>query len=283
MENLEQQEETKTTPTVFKPIPGNVPEKITGDKTKASPYYFVGLLDLTFEKTVEIEDIDSGEIITTTEETNYIGTGTLIFEPGKTTTQYVLTCAHNLYDPAEGTATKVKFSRGQTTTAPAFQLSDPVKPYPTINATAWYVPDAYKNNAVSRHADFSHLSKELQAVNISYDYGLVKLAEAVDVSDLPQMVVKTDRELTGLAVQINGYGIYDTTMSHATGNLAAPAAGALFYPITTDKGASGSAIMMNDNKSVVGIHTRSVDGKNLNQGVQITEAVKTWINSKIAG
>ncbi|KGO90573.1 hypothetical protein Q764_00165 [Flavobacterium suncheonense GH29-5 = DSM 17707] len=52
----------------------------------------------------------------------------------------------------------------------------------------------------------------------------------------------------------------------------------LKYPISTKKGASGSAIMLKDSISIVGIHTRETD-ETLNQGVRITEDVKNEIYS----
>jgi hypothetical protein len=36
--------------------------------------------------------------------------------------------------------------------------------------------------------------------------------------------------------------------------------------------------MKNDNSSIVGIHTRSVSGVNLNQGVRVTQALVDQVN-----
>lgn len=236
------------------PIPGNKPVPV--NDTLHIPYIYVGILNMVFP---------NGE--------EYYGTGTLILEPGKTESSYVLTCAHNLYDAADGgQAASVTFTQA---------YSHVFDPYPPITAAELFYPAQYPGVAISRKADISLLGQDLLDANINYDFAVVKLATPIQIVDNPcaSPVVKTTDQLENLLVQINGYGYYETTMSHATGTIAEVTDLALLYGITTQVGASGSAIMMNDNKSIVGIHTRSVPEKTLNQGVRITEDVLNLINT----
>jgi V8-like Glu-specific endopeptidase len=235
---------------VGKVIPNNTPVRVQ-DSTQV-PYCYVGLLTMKFG------------------EDTYIGTGTLIKEPGKETSSYVLTCAHNLYDPTDGKASSVTFTQA---------YNPPLTPYPAIAAEEFYYPDNYPGVAISRSVDIETLGDSILAVNIDYDYGLVKLSTPINLSSYPVLDVETTEELTDLPVQINGYGYFpDDAMSHATGFITNVTATALQYPITTEKGASGSAIMKNDNSLIVGIHTRSVSGANLNQGVRVTQALVDQVN-----
>lgn len=242
-------------PVIFKPIPGNNPEPI--HDTLKIPYWYVGILRMTFP---------NGK--------NYYGTGTLIVENESQETSYVLTCAHNLYDKADGgRATAVSFEQA---------FSHVFAPFPVNQAVDFFYPENYPDVSIPRNANLNELGENLLMANINADYALVKLKNPVkltDVSVAPVVKTKTTEELQDLLVQINGYGFYETTMSHATGTISEVTDYALRYGITTAQGASGSAIMMNDNQTIVGIHTRSVPGKNLNQGVRITPEILAQINT----
>jgi len=117
---------------------------------------------------------------------------------------------------------------------------------------------------------------------LEFDYGLVKLAKPVQLASLPVLKTESDETLRGLPVQINGYGIFNEEMSHATGDIQVVTQTSLQYPITTVQGASGSAIMLDDNITIVGIHTQFVDGEDLNEGVRITDTVKKQIEAWMA-
>jgi V8-like Glu-specific endopeptidase len=234
---------------VRKPIPGNTPVKV--EDTSIVPFCFVGLLGMIFPNGKE-----------------YYGTATLISE-GEDNSRYLLTCAHNLYDIEDGgEATKVTFQLG---------YSFPVSPHGTFEAEKFFYPEDYKKVAISRNANIRLLGDRLVRENINYDYGLIKLKNSISIVDIPQMVAETTDDLTNMPVQINGYGYYASIMSKATGKIAVVDENSLKYPISTDKGASGSSILSLDNRSIVGIHTRSTD-EEFNQGVRITQSVKEQIN-----
>ncbi len=235
---------------VFAPIPGNKPKHVVD--TEVAPYKFIGLLNMTFP---------NGE--------KYFGTGTVIAKSTEKDSFYVLTCAHNLYDFEDGgKATKIEFIRA---------YNDPDAPFPSIEAVSWDYPEKYPDVAVSRHHEKRLLSEnkvDLLQEDINLDYGIVKLKSSVNSIDgFPGLIVKTTGELQDLAAQINGYGWLDEKMSNAKGLIKEVGDKYLRYPISTEEGASGSAITKGDSKEIVGIHTRGYDDK-LNQGVRITQEVK---------
>jgi len=248
-------------PIVGKVIPNNVPERVH-DSAQA-PYKYVGLLEMKFPN-----------------QESYFGTATLIVDPTNDKgSSYVLTCAHNLFDAEDGgKAIKVTFT-------PAY--NDPFKPYETIDATDWFYPEGYPDVAISKSVQEGTIGAKLLLESNELDYGLVKLSVPVPFDNIPTMVIENDATLLDLPVQINGYGYYDEAMSHATGIINGPiTATSLEYAITTMKGASGSAIVKTDGVSIVGIHTRAVDGEDRNAGVRITAdvvaKVTEWMGVEVA-
>lgn len=237
---------------VFEPIPGSNPVHVV-DTTK-EPYKNVGLLRMTFPN-----------------NKTYIGTGTVIAKDDEKNSFYVLTCAHNLYDSSDGgKATKIEFLRA---------FNDPDEPYPSIDAVTWHYPPGYPDVAISRteENDLLKSNHEKVGAEISLDYGIVKLKSAVNSPEgFPGIVVKTKEELQDLAVQINGYGFFGKKMSHVDGPIKVVGDTYLRYPLSTKKGASGSAIATTNGKQIVGIHTRAYS-EAYNQGIRIIESVKNHI------
>ena len=237
---------------VFEPIPGSTPVKVKD--TTEEPYSNVGLLRMTFPN-----------------DKTYIGTGTVIAKGDEKDSFYVLTCAHNLYDLSDkGEVKKVEFLRA---------FNDPKQPYPSIVAQSWHYPAGYPKVAISRTEENNLVKSKDKKVgaDISLDYGIVKLKSAVHSSEgFPGIVVKTEKELMDLAVQINGYGYYGKEMSHVAGPIKEVGDTYLRYPLSTKKGSSGSAIAKKNGKQIVGIHTRAHNEK-YNQGVRIIESVKKEI------
>ncbi len=227
---------------VNKPIPGNIPVPVPN--TTIVPYIFVGLVHVVFP---------SGN--------SYVGTGTLIGKGSDNESQYVLTCAHNLFSVNDGgRAASIKFIRA---------YNDPHSPFEAIEAESCYYPYGYEN--IDRI--------ESSESNVNLDYAIIKLKKKITTGDvLPRLVVKDDNELYECNVRINGYGYFGEHMSAARGKLVVVAAGYLRYPISTRKQAAGSAIVLEDGISIIGIHTRATD-ENLNEGIRITEAVKYEIHS----
>ncbi|MGV0757428.1 trypsin-like serine peptidase [Empedobacter brevis] len=239
---------------LFKPIPGNNPTRVANDKIRTSPFHYVGLLIVTFpNSTLE-----------------YIGTATIIGKSKEDKESlYLLTCAHNLYSKNNGgKAVKVKFIRA---------CNFPELPFPEVEAESWYYPDRYEKVDIPNDVPLRFLAENLIQENIDVDYGIVKLKETVrSDASLPTIEVKTDEELSNKKVQINGYGWFNEAMSHAKGELTGIQPQSLLYPISTTKGASGSAIMDQTSLDIFGVHTRETD-ENFNRGVRITEGVKKQI------
>lgn len=237
---------------VFEPIPGSNPEHVA-DTTK-EPYKNVGLLRMTFPN-----------------NKTYIGTGTIIAKGEEKNSLFILTCAHNLYDLSDGgEVTKVEFLRG---------FNDPTKPFASIEAESWHYPSGYPSVAISKVDENQLLkSKDVKVeTEISLDYGIVKLKSLVNSEDgFPVMVVKTKEDLENLDVQINGYGYFGKKMSHVAGPIKQVGDTYLRYPLSTKKGASGSSIVKENGKEIVGIHTRAYS-EEFNQGVRITESVKNEV------
>lgn len=237
---------------VFEPIPGSNPVHVV-DTTK-EPYKNVGLLRMTFPN-----------------NKTYIGTGTVIAKGEEKNSLYVLTCAHNLYDSSDGgKATKIEFLRA---------FNDPTKPFDSIEAVSWHYPAGYPAVAISRVDENKLLKSQHEKVGaeISLDYGIVKLKTSVaSVEGFPVMTVKTKADLENLPVQINGYGYFGKQMSHVAGPIKEVGDTYLRYPLSTKKGASGSAIATENAKQIVGIHTRAYNEK-YNQGIRIIERVKNEI------
>jgi V8-like Glu-specific endopeptidase len=226
MESINNKEETQ----LKKPIPGNNPVKV--QNTTIAPYKYTGILFMQFP---------NGD--------KYFGTGILVAKADATQTQYVLTCAHNLYSGYDGgKATKIEFIRA---------YDYPSQPYPGIQAMDWFYPDGYASG------------------DITLDYGLIKLETPIELNGpIPYLSIKSDEELQYLSVQLNAYGWYGEIMSYAMGKIIQITSNFLHYPISTKKGAAGAAITK-DNQ-IVGIHTREGD-KDYNMGIRITQTVKNTI------
>ncbi|MGD1897096.1 MAG: trypsin-like serine peptidase [Phormidesmis sp.] len=242
---------------VGKPINGNVPKRVPSD-TKHEPYWFVGQLTMTFPN-----------------QKSYIGTGTIIKAKKKGQTGlYVLTCAHNLYDARDGgRAVKVSFQRGLN--------GQTHPPYPAVEADDWYYPSDYPDNSISKGVDISQLGAELVKQSRALDYGLVKLREKIDVENCPEIMALDDRALQGIDVALIGlYGWenQDDNMYVGRGKVEIVKDQQLGYPISTDRGASGTAVM--SEKGIVAVHTHSgLEGDGNNYGRRITKEVIAHVES----
>jgi V8-like Glu-specific endopeptidase len=225
---------------LWKPIPGNVPFKVS-DTTQV-PYCYTGILYMTFP-----------------DRTEYYGTAMLVAKnSGDTQTQYALTCAHNLYSAENGgKATNLYFIRAYNGTQQ--------QPYAPIECTQSFFPQGYAIPGME---------------NPDLDYGLIQLSTPVQPGGtIPILSALTDNKLLNMSVQINEYGYNeDKNMFHAFGNITRIDNNFLYYPITTMPGAAGSAIMSTNNTDIVGIHTRSTL-QNQNQGTRFTAIVKAAIES----
>lgn len=236
----------------YEPIPGSNPSHVLN--TTNEPYKNVGLLRMTFPN-----------------NKTYIGTGTVIAIADEKDSYYVLTCAHNLFDSSDGgEVKKVEFLRA---------FNDPQEPFAAIAAKSWHYPAGYPAVAIARTDEHKFLQSnhEKLEAEISLDYGIVKLISSVNSTDgFPGIVVKTKEDLLNLAVQINGYGFFGKQMSHVDGPIKVVGDTYLRYPLSTKKGASGSAIATANGKQIVGIHTRAYSTE-FNQGIRIIESVKKEI------
>ncbi|KAF2325789.1 trypsin-like serine peptidase [Flavobacterium daemonense] len=234
---------------VFKPIPGNTPVKVPD--TTIAPYKNVGLLVMVYPNSTE----------------EFIGTATLIGKnEGDEESLYLLTCAHNLYSKNDGGKAKsIKFIRASNV---------PKLPFEEVEAEAWYYPAGYPTVSIPNDLPLRFIDDELIQEDVNLDYGIVKLKKAIKPGgNLPLLHVKTDEHLLNKSLQINGYGWFKETMSEANGKLTEVGVLSLRYPISTAKGASGSALVLKDTGEIIGIHTRETD-KAVNQGVRITQEVK---------
>lgn len=238
----------------FKPIPGNNPLPVAD--TTIIPYRYTGLLIMVYPNSTK----------------EFIGTATLIGKnSGDEESIYLLTCAHNLYSRNEGgRAVSIRFARA---------CNFPVLPFEEVDAEEWFYPTDYPLVSLPDDVPLRFIDSQLIDEDINLDYGIVKLKKAIKPGgELPLIHAKETDQLLDKPVQINGYGWFNEAMSHATGALTQVNPLSLKYPISTKKGASGSAIMLKDSISIVGIHTRETD-ETLNQGVRITEDVKNEIYS----
>ena len=229
---------------------GTTPTKVA-DANKA-PYHFTGRLDMTFPN-----------------GNKFLATAILIGKKeGQEESQYILTCAHNLYDKGEGgEATRVAFS-------PAMHNNS--KPHGTIEHAALNYPAEFKRAAISHSVDTSLLGDELVALANQHDYAIVKLKSTVKVDDIPVAVVQADGELKNLALMMHAYGSLDTSMTEANGKVTKVAATELEYDIKAVVGDSGAGLMPN-NKSVVAI--QATKSPTHCTGVRITQAVKNNLDS----
>jgi len=234
-------------------IPGNNPVHVVN--TSVNPYCFVGLLQMRFPN-----------------GTKYYGTATLIADEGAKDgkSRHLLTCAHNLYDEADGgRAVSVEFT----------PMYNGEQAYTPVQAASYYYPVGYSNVAISRMTDASSLSEVEIENDIEQDYAIVKLESYIDAVGAPSTYALPDSELQNAQVELNGYGYFDQEMSHATGAISVVTENTLKYPISTKQGASGTAIMKISNAQIVGIHTRGLPTEELNQGVRITNAVQADIQA----
>jgi len=234
---------------VFKPIPGNNPVSVKD--TSIAPYKNIGLLITVYPSSTQ----------------EFIGTATLIGKnDGDEESLYLLTCAHNLYSKNRGgKAVSVKFIRASNV---------PTLPFAEVTAEEWHYPIAYESVSIPDDIPLRFLNEKLIEEDINLDYGIVKLKKVIKPGGtLPFVDVKTDEQLIDKPIQINGYGWFNEAMSEARGNLTEVEPLSLRYPISTVKGASGSALVLNGTTEIIGIHTRETDD-DLNKGVRITQEVK---------
>jgi V8-like Glu-specific endopeptidase len=223
-------------------IPGNTPQCVVD--TSHAPYKFVGLLEMTFP---------DGE--------TFIGTGTLI-EDGTdegNKSFHVLTCAHNLFSKEnKGRAVSVSFTPGYN----GDSLPN------RIQASEFHYPKEFEKNEDSM-----------------FDYAVVRLARAADAKGTYFTYVLSDEELKNVDAQLNGYGFCPPDgegMSHAIGKITEVEQDFLLYPITTDEGASGTAVIKTDGMKIVGVHIEGVREKMLNKAVRITQTVQANIQKWLA-
>ncbi|MGB3106284.1 MULTISPECIES: trypsin-like serine peptidase [Sphingobacterium] len=228
----------------FIPIDGNVPTHI--DDTTIYPYNLVGMLSFNIAGNA------------------YIGTATLIRFGKEKESDLLLTCAHNLYDIAEGEASDVMFTPG---------FNDPQQPYEPISAKAFRYPNGFKQVAVSLLTKPEEATVEQLKEHARYDYALIKLAKPIEIQDIFKFAVVPDQHLTDLAVKMAGYGYYDQEMAHAVGKIAEYEEDRIYHNMSTRAGASGSAIVDSAASRIIGIHTHGDSAKKLNYGVRITDVV----------
>lgn len=229
----------------YKPLPGSVPTPVSN--VSAPPACFVGKLEIVFQK-------DDGTTL------KVLGTGTLIQADDVTKNgHYVLTCAHNLYDPAYGKAHSVKF-------LPGFNGQDSAHGH----AGTAFFPDKYPRVAIGRLQDRSQIAPELLKVSTDLDYGLVKLGKPVNLkeSNWPCMSPLPEGKLDGKTVLLTGlygYNDEDDTMFQVVGGeIVGVLADELHYNASTDAGSSGTAVMLataSGKLEVVGVHVRAGGGK----------------------
>lgn len=184
--------------------------------TAVMPYFWIGQLEIKFPQ-------DKGS------NRKWVGTGTLIGS------RHVLTCAHNLYDPAMGGyATSVDFypkRNGGTGTK--------------VSCVSWLVPDEYVQSPPPQPNPDG--SVDGAATQYLSDFGLVGLSEDVNPSgdNFPAMFAASDFELTNRPYDIAGYPADKApanTMWNCAGMMHSGNDELLFYEISTYGGQSGSAV-----------------------------------------
>ena len=208
----------------------------------------------------------------------YSGTGTLINE------NHVVTCAHNLWG-AElgGKATEVSFTPAQ---------NGDNKPFGTITASNWWVSEDYVTTSPP-----SPLLIEGDIVKdytkYLFDFGLVRLSKSApsDASYCP-MISFSDDTITKNTIRITGYpgdlakirGI--GTMWTAQGKVkASQDDDLLFYQIDTNKGESGSALMIpyQNYQAICAIHVAGSSSLGSNFAVRLNQTnintINNWMDS----
>jgi V8-like Glu-specific endopeptidase len=198
--------------------------RIPVNTTTVFPYWCIGQLTMQFA---------NGDV--------YNGTGTLIDD------RHVLTCAHNLYGGDTGPATAVSFSRGR---------NGMTNPYGEIAATHYVFPEEYRHLAPPNPD-----SRDLEVTEQLYDFALVKLAEEVPITRVPQLEYVDDDLFEQTGCLIIGYpGDKPAgTMWQSQGEVRTePRDEFLFYEVPTAPGLSGSAVMVRSeqrrNYVIGGVH-----------------------------
>jgi V8-like Glu-specific endopeptidase len=255
----------------LQPVPGYDPQRVDPDDDAQAPYCCVGQLKMVFKNKK------------TGQKKSYIGTATVIEAPHKRTGYYLLTCAHNLYDPEYGKAFSVSFIPG---------LNDQDPPPMELEAEAWHYPPGYETVAISRNADLGQLPEEALQSNSELDYGLVKLKKRMKVSTpVPQVVVPMDEQLQ-FDAPVALCGLYgwnvgvQAEMYEGAGPLRHFSDTLLYYAVGTKPGSSGSAVFLDSLEAmqIIGVHDFGGGaGNDYNIGHRITgETVgqlNTWMDS----
>jgi V8-like Glu-specific endopeptidase len=229
------------------PVPGNEPKRVPDEYDARAPYSCVGQLKMVFKHKKSKHT------------KTYIGTATVIEALNKHDNGlYLLTCAHNLYDPdpAYGKAYSVSFTPGLN--------GEDQSPRPqSVEAAAWYYPSEYEDVAISRNADLSRLSDDALLFNSELDYGLVKLEKRVKVPKaVPQVKVATDLQLEPAFTKVALCGLYgwnehdQAKMYSGEGLLSGFTDKLLHYAVSTRPGCSGSAVFLQSLEAmeVIGVH-----------------------------
>jgi V8-like Glu-specific endopeptidase len=248
----------------YKPLSGSVPTPVSD--AADSPYCFVGKLEMVFRR-------PDGTSL------KALGSGVLIkAQDSDDNGRYVLTCAHNLYDPAYGAAESIHFLPGYIGDAE----------FATHLGTPLY-PGDYPGAATAQLRERSERAPGL--VHNDLDYGLVKLHTPVLLarSDWPDLHAAHEDELVGKSVRLTGlYGWQDQDdmMFDVNGNIVSVQGADLRYLASTDPGSSGSPVMLEHGDGslwVVGVHVqggrlaeRFNVGRRIDQSV--IEAIQSWQN-----
>lgn len=209
----------------------------------------------------------------------YLGTGILIDE------RHVVTCAHNLYDNVDRTLVKaVRF---------ACALDADRYPYGQwIGASGVSVPQEYRLANPPNPNDPNFDSTEITPY--LYDYGLVRLAKAVNngVNGYPFLYAASDGDFAAVSNRnaISGYpGDKESgTMWSASGPVICTEDGEfLFHKIATSNGQSGASIISPfpgtpaSMASIGGIHVAGSVLLGTNWAVRVTPDVVNWFEGQL--
>jgi V8-like Glu-specific endopeptidase len=202
----------------------------------------------------------------------YVGTGTLLNQ------STVLTCAHNLFDNSiGGWATQVQFTPARNGQLAPFGIFAAAQ-------NGLSVPDLYRqlsppNPNQSNGAVPGGLVEVTQYI---YDYGVVRLAQAVNMADFFGMYAADDNQIRASNMDITGYpgDKPPGTMWHAQGPVIGFSDELLFYTISTFEGQSGSPLRMpiaGLNPPgwpwIIGVHVAGSTGLGANFAVRLTDDV----------
>lgn len=230
---------------LYKPIPGNVPTRVTD--VNVIPYYFVGRLEMDFK------DKDGTP-------STYYGSATIIGAKAKdadTTIYSLLTAAHNVRDTTELTCFAVRFYPRE---------NDQAEQPQAVTATAWYCPNK---------------GTPIDGVPIADDYAVVRLETKTRLlpdTTVPSVVIPSDEDLNKHpAINLAGLYWWDENNGRAmyvgTGTIGEATPQELRYAISTRRGASGTAITLaaKGPLKIIGVHDKAGGAKQqYNIGHRIT-------------